>query len=321
MNFYKMIDFQNFKITKITVLLLFSLFSFGNIYACDLCSCTTTGGSSSFGDLSMSNFTGLRYIHQNYESRDGIFSNSPISKERFNTYQLWGRVPICESFFVTAVIPFQDLNREFEDRNEHISGLGDINFMTWYQIKLYKKRADDEVDFNTERERSNHMLNVGLGIKLPTGEFEERLTDKVNPGFQVGTGSLDVFPSIMYGYSKNNFGVVANLSYYFKSKNKNDYKFGDQFSYGSSAFYNIELKKVTVKPFLGFSGDIYDSIEQYGEQLQDTNGSIFNGSIGSEFNRDDFLLGIKYTLPIHQDLFDGNVESQQQFSVYLNYAL
>lgn len=316
-----MIDFQNFKIKKSTALLLFSLFFFGKTFACDLCSCTTGGGSSSFGDLSMSNFIGLRYIHQSYESRDGIYANSPKSEERFNTYQLWGRVPISESFFVTAVIPFQDLNREFQDRTEHISGLGDINLMSWYQIKLYKKRKEDDVDFNAKRERSNHVLNVGLGVKLPTGEFEEELTDKVNPGFQVGTGSFDLFPSIMYGYSKNKFGVVANMSYYFKSENKNDYKFGNQFSYNSSAFYNIELKKIIVKPFLGFSGNVYDSIEQYGEQLNDTDGSIFNGSIGSEVNMDAFLLGVKYTLPIYQDLFNGNVESQQQLSVYLNYSL
>jgi len=321
MNFYKMRDFQNFKLNKTLIFVLGLTFFYGNVYACDLCGCSTTSGSTSFGDLSMSNFIGLRYIHQSFESRDGIFENSPKSEERFNTYQLWGTVPINDLFFMSAVVPFQDLTRDFQDRSEHISGLGDINVMGWYRFKFYKTQKEDAVDFNLDRERSDHVLNIGLGVKLPTGEFEEQLTTKVNPGFQVGTGSLDVFPTLMYGFSKNNIGVVANMSYYFKSENKNDYKFGNQFSYATSLFYNIKSKFVIIKPFIGVSGDIYDSIEQFGEELRDTDGSIFNGSVGSEFSKGNFLLGAKYTLPIQQNLLNGDVESQQQLSLYLNYSL
>ncbi|WP_347373948.1 hypothetical protein [Aequorivita sp. Q41] len=344
MNFYKMNDFQNIKITQFTFTLILLLLGFGSAKAsmhskdtlssnsfhfiyleddCDLCGCTTSGGSASFGDLSLSNFIGLRYIYQNFESRDGIFNNSPKSKEQFNTYQIWGRVPLSESFFLSAIIPYQDLTRDFNNRTEHINGLGDINIMGWYQFKLYKKKQETagEMDFVVERERSNHTLNFGLGLKLPTGEFEERLSDKINPGFQVGTGSLDVFSTLVYGYKKSNVGFVTTLAYYLKTENKNDYRFGNQFSYAAATFYDLNFEKSILKPMLGISGDVYGSIEQFGEELAETNGSIFNGSIGSEFVSGKFLFGVKYTLPIDQNLFGGNVESKNNLSFYLNYAL
>lgn len=300
-----------------------SYFDYDEEEDCDLCGCTTSGGSSAFGDLSMSNFIGVRYIYQNFESRDGIFSNSPVSKESFNTYQIWGRFPINESFFVSAIIPYQDLKRTFEDREDHLNGLGDINIIGWYQFKFYKKKqeTDGSMDFVVERERSNHTLNVGLGLKLPTGEFEEQLTDRINPGFQVGTGSLDVFTTAVYGYKKTNLGFATTLAYYFKTENKNDYRFGNQFSYASTLFYDIASEKSIIKPFVGFSGDVYNSIEQFDEKLADTDGSIFNGSVGAEYVFSKFLLGAKYTAPISQDLFGGTVEAKNNLAIYFNYAL
>lgn len=321
MNFYKMNAFQNFNGPIKIVVLLGFLLSVGTTHACDLCSCATTSGSSAFGDLSMSNFIGFRYMYQHFESRDGIFENSPRSEEQFHTYQLWGKIPICESVYLSTVVPFQDLTRTFENRSEHINGLGDISIMGWYQFELFKKRNNEDVDFNTIKSVPNHSLHLGLGIKLPTGKFEEALTDKVNPGFQVGTGSIDVFPTIIYAFVKNDFGIVANASYYFKSENKNDYKFGNQFSYAASVFYGLDTKLMIIKPFVGISGDAYNEIEQFGEVLKDTDGNILNGSIGSEFSRGKFLLGAKFTLPIQQNLLNETVEFQNQLSLYLNFSL
>jgi hypothetical protein len=346
MNFYKMKDFQ---ISKISILLLvFTLSIVTQLRAkelckgrkttipkfgltlleedCDLCGCTTSSGSSAFGDLSMSNFIGVRYIYQQYESRNGIFENSPTSDEHFNTYQIWGRVPISKNIFLNAVIPYQDLRRNFDDRSEHLNGLGDVNITGFYQFKFYKKEEntnDNEENYawSDTRELSNHTLNIGLGVKLPTGEFEEELADKVNPGFQVGTGSWDVYPIVMYGYSNNNLGVTTTIAYYFKSENKNEYKFGNQLSYSTTMYYTLLRNEKAIKPFLGLSGDVFDSIEQFGETLVNTDGSIFNGAVGMEYATGKILLGAKYTQPLYQDLFNGNVKSKSQIALYLNFSI
>ena len=240
---------------------------------CDLCGCSTSSGSFGFGTLSNANFVGVRYIYQNFESRNGIFENSPISKETFNTYQLWAQIPINKSFYVSANLPYQDLTRNFNNAKENINGLGDASIIGWYKLPFYKKqqkkegknekeneggREDErEVNFNKEREASGHSLQFGLGIKLPTGKFEESLADNINPGFQVGTGSVDGIFSLGYNYGGDKYGVNTLLSYYLKGENKNDYQFGNQFSYATNFYRAFSTEKMNIMPFVGVSGDVY----------------------------------------------------------------
>ncbi|MGJ8592439.1 MAG: hypothetical protein ACSHXF_07820 [Aquaticitalea sp.] len=327
MNVLRNIKSITFTVT-VTVLMLLTVetmnactHNYRTYFDCDLCGCSTSSGSAGFGTLDNLSFVGIRYIYQNFESKDGIFANSPTSKEQFNTYQLWGKIPVNESFFVNAIVPYQDLTRKFNDGVEHINGLGDMSVIGWYQLKLYKKKEKDEVDFNEVRELSAHRLNFGLGIKLPTGAFEEALTDRINPGFQVGTGSTDGIFSVMHSYSKNKFGLNTSATYYVKTENKNEYRFGNQFSFASNAYYNVPFKTSALMPFVGISGDIYNSIEQFGETLQDTDGNSVNGSIGNEFMTGKFNFGANYTFPVSQHLFGDDVTAKSRITLYINYIL
>src|SRR5690606_20888365 len=113
--------------------------------------------------------------------------------------------------------------------------------------KIFKKRPEG-VDFNIEREASSHRLNLGIGVKLPTGAFEGMLTDRINPGFQVGTGSLDGIFSILHSYSENKLGINTSATYYLKTENKNEYRFGNQFSLSSNLYYNMPMKNSAFSP-------------------------------------------------------------------------
>ncbi|RLJ64467.1 hypothetical protein CLV86_1587 [Lacinutrix venerupis] len=328
-------DLQNFK--KIVVLTLFVFLITNNSEAhekkgscsnhetfsffCDLCGCSTSSGSFGFGTLSNANFVGVRYIYQNFESKNGIFENSPISKESFNTYQLWAQIPINNSFYVSANLPYQDLTRNFNNVKENINGIGDASLIGWYKLPFYKKQDENTVDFNNEKIASGHSLQFGLGVKLPTGKFEQRLSDNVNPGFQVGTGSVDGIFSLGYNYGGNMYGVNTLISYYLKGENKNNYQFGNQLSYSVNVFRAFSTQKMNIMPFVGISGDVYNEIEQYGETLKDTDGTIVNASFGSELAIEKFIFGASYTLPLSQSLFGDNVESKQRISVYVNFAL
>ncbi|MDD7885107.1 hypothetical protein [Flavivirga sp. 57AJ16] len=289
-------------------------------FDCDLCSCSTSSGSFGFGTLGNANFIGLRYIYQKFESKKGIFENSPISKETFNTYQLWAQIPISNALYINVSLPYQDLSRKIDNSNEQINGIGDSNLIGWYKLRLYKKQKDSAM-VNMGRAASGHALQFGVGIKLPTGKFEESLADNVNPGFQIGTGSVDGIFSLGYNYGSNKLGINTVMTYYVKGENKNDYQFGNQFSYSANFYTAFPREKVNIMPFVGLSGDIYNKITQYGETLNDTDGSITNATLGTEFAFSKCILGINYTLPVNQDLFGGNVESKNRFSLYINYAL
>jgi len=44
---------------------------------CDLCGCATSSGGMGFVSLNNVDFLGIRYINQRFESKEGIFNNSP----------------------------------------------------------------------------------------------------------------------------------------------------------------------------------------------------------------------------------------------------
>lgn len=288
---------------------------------CDLCGCTTSSSSFGYGTLSNSNFIGVRYIYQNFESKNGIFQNSPISKEQFNTYQLWAQIPINKSFYLSANLPYQQLSRNFNSVKESINGIGDASIIGWYKHVFYKKETNQAIDYNAQKQATGHSIQIGLGAKLPTGKFEQRLTDNINPGFQVGTGSLDGVFSIGYNYGSNKIGVNTLLSYYIKGENKNDYQFGNQLSYSANLYTVFKTSKINFMPFLGFSGDHFENIIQYNEAITNTNGYVINSSLGTEIAFKKYILGTNFSLPLSQELFGGNVTSKHRFTLYLNYAL
>jgi hypothetical protein len=331
--------FQNFKKNALlTLLFLFILMKtfahksacpnhnkldFAEEFFCDLCGCSTSGGSFGQGTLNNASFIGARYIYQKFVSKDGIFDNSPTSTETFNTYQLWSRIPVSEKLYVSIILPYQDLKRNFTDRNEDISGLGDITMISWLKIPFYKKENTSENAAYTQvsKVKSGHSIEIGLGAKLPTGNFEQVLSDRVNPGFQLGTGSLDGILAFNYNYAADKFGVNSNLTYYIKGENKNEYRFGNQFSFASNFFYAIPKEKFNLMPFVGLSGNVYNKIEQFGEFIANTDGTVYNATIGSELLLKDFIFGANYTLPIKHNLFGGNVTPKQSFTLYVNYKL
>ncbi|WP_245167524.1 hypothetical protein [Croceivirga sp. JEA036] len=294
-------------------------------YECDFCGCATTGGNFGYGTLGNTNFIGLRYSYQQFESKDGIFNDSPTSKEHFNTYQIWAQLPIAPNFHLTATVPFQDLNREFTDRSENISGLGDVSVIGWYTLRFKKKTAataaETETTMVTMPQFSGHSLRLGLGLKLPTGEFEQVLTDRVNPGFQVGTGSTDAVFSAGYSYSQKMFGVNVTGSYFLKGENKNDYRFGNQLSYNAKVFNGFLVGTHVLAPFVGLSGDFFQKIEQYGDALPETDGYMHLGTVGAEFSINRFVIGADVGLPLGQDLFAGDVKIKQRYLFYLNYTI
>lgn len=278
---------------------------------CDACGCSASGGSMGFSSMLDQNFIGLRYFNQSYSSRDGIFNNSPWIDENFNTVQLWARVPVFKNFQVSALVPYHFHNRELSTGREAINGIGDITLLGLYTIFSTKKDSAVIV----------HTLQGGGGIKLPTGEYNGSNNGSVNPSFQLGTGSWDYLLAAEYVIKKGRLGLNTMLNYTFKTKNDQDYQFGNQFNYGSTLFYMIEGSKFTVVPQAGLAGEVYASNRQYDEDVPDTKGDILFGKAGIEAGFSRFSLGLNAMLPINQNLTGGKVEANYRWSINLNYSL
>ena len=166
-----------------------------------------------------------------------------------------------------------------------------------------------------------HTLQLGGGVKIPFGKFDQANNGSVNPSYQVGTGSWDFLLATEYVVKRKQFGLNTMLNYVIKTENEKQYRFGNQFNYATTFFYLYEKDKYSIAPQLGFAGEVYKDNYQLGQKVRNTAGDIFMGKLGFEIGKDKFSLGANVMLPIQQNLTGGNVEANYRWSLNLNYSL
>ncbi len=279
---------------------------------CDACGCSANGGSMGFSSMLNENFIGIRYFHQSYKSRDGVFNNSPWIDENFNTTQIWGRIPISKKIEITALLPYHFHRRIKTDDTQNIDGIGDITVMAFYNV--FESKIDSTAKFG-------HKILVGGGVKAPTGKYDSANNGSINPSFQVGTGSWDYSVASEYIIRRKKLGLNTTLNYIFKTENDKNYKFGDQFNYGSTLFYTTGIQKVLIVPQIGIAGETYSANQDHNEDVPLTKGDIFFSKIGVEVGYKKFSAGVNAMLPINQNLTGGRVEANYRLAVNLNYSL
>jgi hypothetical protein len=279
---------------------------------CDACGCSANGGSMGFSSMLNNNFIGLRYVNQSYTTKEGIFNNSPWIYENFNTIQIWSRIPITKKILLTALVPYHNNNRELATGKEGISGIGDITVMGMYT--LIQPKMDSTTNYT-------HKLQMGGGVKAPTGKYNVANNGTLNPSFQLGTGSWDYLLVSEYVIKRKQLGLNTALSYTFKTENQKQYQFGNQFNYGSTVFYLLDFNKIKLVPQLGLAGEVYASNKQVKQDVIGTKGDILFSKFGLEVGKDKFSLGINAMLPINQNLTGGNVKANYRFGINLNYTL
>ncbi|MGC4039427.1 MAG: transporter [Flavobacterium sp.] len=279
--------------------------------SCDACGCSASGGSMGFASMLNSNFVGIRYFNQNYKSTDGLYSNSPWYDENFNTIQAWARIPVHKNIQISALVPYHFHNKETETGKQDINGIGDITVLAMY--RLYQTHKDSTFLV--------HTLQLGGGIKAPTGKFDQANAGSVNPSFQVGTGSWDYLLATEYIVRRKQFGLNTMLNYVIKTENDKHYQFGNQFNYSATFFYLHETKKISIAPQLGLAGEVYGNNRQYGEIVRMTSGNILFGKLGFEVGKDKLSMGANVMLPVSQNLSAGRVEANYRWSLNFNYSL
>lgn len=285
---------------------------------CDACGCSNNGGSLGMGGVIDNNFIGVRYLYQEYDSRDGIFNNSPKIDENFNTIQLWSRLPISEKIDIQAFVTYHSHTRNYVDKITKIQGVGDISIFANY--KVLEKRKSNYNQRKNKVTSTIHQIKIGTGIKLPTGKFDEEINNSINPSFQLGTGSVDYVTMVQYLFKSNQFGVNNYINYYIKTENKKRYKFGNQLNFNSTFFYVFKNnEKNMFVPSLGVSGEFHQKNKSFDISVRDTNGYTILSNIGIEYNTPKMTFGTMATYPLSQNLTQGNIELKYRTNFYINY--
>lgn len=275
---------------------------------CDACGCAAGNGSSGFESLLNPQFIGVKYFAQHYKAKENLFVNELTQDQYFNTLQLWAKVPVTEKLGIYAGLPFHFHEKRTLQGNIRISGPGDASLMGIYRLL----KSGDNI----------HQLNGGAGIKFPLGKFDEKGLSGVNPGFQLGTGSWDYLMVLNYKFRKNRTAVLLNTDYTVKTGNRKHYRFGNQWNYSATGFYQVSGNgNIIFSGKTGIQGEVYDRNRQFGEILPDTSGSALYGKFGFEAACKGVSLGSEIMLPVYSDLAGGSLEAKSRFSLFLNVGI
>ncbi|MBI5286139.1 MAG: transporter [Deltaproteobacteria bacterium] len=170
-------------------------------------------------------------------------SFSVPTEMRMQKLTILATYPATERWQFLAIIPFvkneMDMRKLTRDTMgmdmimnmtmDTVEGLGDITLMG-----LYTAYTDAPI-------RPNHRLTLGLGIKTPTGENDERTASGtlVHTIMQPGTGSWD--PLFLVNYMRAFYPLVlqANLFYHLTTEGDEGYEFGDQMALDLIARYQV----------------------------------------------------------------------------------
>lgn len=284
--------------------------------ACDVCGCAVGGNSLGILPRFTKHFIGLRATHSSFTSaHPTLFAGEEqkISKEYFTSTTLWGRYVPHNRVQVFAQVPYNYFVREEDGKSTFNQGLGDINLLANYVL------------FNTIdsfRNKIKHSLQIGGGIKLPTGQFNRTENgDLLNVNMQLGSGSYDIPLNVLHTMRFNSFGVNTELRYTFNSTNSNSYALGDRFLASSRVFYWRNYKRMTFLPQLGVSYEHYGGDKDGRYEVDFTGGTMLNLDAGIDVYFYKWAVGAHFRNPLQSNMGQGFVTPNTALTFNLMYLL
>jgi hypothetical protein len=284
--------------------------SVSDTLACNTCGCGVANYHYGILPQFQKNFLGIRYRYRSYVSRLDAGHAAQYSYETFQTTELWARFYPTKNLQAFVFIPYNFNERREGEETLYLNGLGDMVVSANYNvINTYDTTAT-----------FNHSLLLGAGVKLPTGQFrkiQNGLT--VNQNFQLGTGSIDVLFNLIYTVRYKNVGVNTEFTYSHNSRNRDEYKFGHTTRSSITAFIVPKTGAVTLMPNVGVSAETNEDNSQFGQAFPETGGWAMLYNAGLESYYKNIAIGISYSRPGKQALFNDKVSSNDRVSVHLTY--
>jgi hypothetical protein len=272
--------------------------------ACDICGGVSHLNPYMFPHLSKSyvSFAYLRNLY--YSTEDGTYSK--ISN---NALLVSGQVTLNSRLQVMAFVPYNFNQTEAGISASTTKGLGDVTLLANYNL----------LRLNTATVR--HSLSLGAGIKLPTGNYNNKLADVSNEALQLGTGSLDYLANAVYRVSAGNVTVSALGTYRYTTANSNDYRYGDVLTTGASAVYVIDRNKFSLNPYVQVTNEMHYRDASNHVLQNGSGGSVLYTGGGVDFTTAKLTFGVNAQAAARQNLLNGNLTTKPKFSARISFTL
>lgn len=279
--------------------------------ACSVCGCSASNQYLGILPQHTNHFIGLQYQYRAFESTHAD-ENEPSqpSKEYYQTVQLWGRYSVSKRLQLFAFVPYIYNKQHEPAANSSINGLGDISLLA--NVRLLGLYDDCG--------KWNHKLQVGGGIKLPTGSYNATsvATEEGLPNMQPGTKSWDFIVNANYTVSHDNIGANIDASYTLTTANPSNYKYGNRLSAGLLCYYQYKLFSLRLVPQAGlrtdFAGSDYDNYS-YRWKNDMSGGYQLYASVGIQAYYKKIGVQAMYYVPAAQHYASGLVTAKSKTEV------
>ncbi|MBS1781107.1 MAG: hypothetical protein JST70_17405 [Bacteroidetes bacterium] len=275
----------------------------GLLYACNVC-----GGSANSQNLGVlpqfnKHFIGIQYLSkffQSYEDIDHISGKS--SSDHYQNLQIWGRYTISKRIQLYAFLPYSYNKSNHDGLPVIINGIGDLSMIANYRLI----RADDCNPL------WKHSLQLGGGIKLPTGNYIPVGGSEGLPNMLPGTGSWDVIANLNYSLQYGKTGLSIDGNYTMNTANNESYKFGNRLNVSILGYHTLVGKGYTLLPFAGIRIECYaKDFENYRKHWVDdmTGGKVVFATLGLQTFYKRIGFNVSASLPIVQVYSDNLVSA------------
>jgi hypothetical protein len=210
-------------------------------------SCCTTGAVCNYSILPNidKHIIGTRYTYSQLSNITHSLNpelNGTKNTERVNTLELFGRFNLNKRFQLSVIIPITFVQQYSKIANQKSGGLGDITFMAQYAVIDAAKMIT---------KKTKHQLRIGIGTKLPSGDFGKNEQNLYNTSIQPGTGSIDFIGNALYSFRYKKFGFNARAAYKLNTPNPQTFRYGDKIEDELSFFYVVTKGSLTLMPMAG----------------------------------------------------------------------
>lgn len=272
------------------------------------CCCTGAGANYSILPNLNKHVIGLRYSYKNYFSETQSLNpdlNGNISTQHLNTVELFGRFNLKERLQFSVFIPVNFIQQKSAGELSKTSGLGDMSLLLQYN-------ALDPLRCNGKK--SKHQLRLGVGTKLPAGEFVINDDNSFKTNLQLGTGSIDFVTSAIYTFRFKNFGFNTSASYKLNTTNNKGYRFGDKVQSGINLFYVFDVKDVQLMPSAGFNYEHQLTNKKQGRELSFTGGDFLTTVVGFDVYYKQFAFSSAFS-PALMNRLNWAGETKNKFNI------
>ena len=271
------------------------------------CCCTGAGANYSILPNLNKHVVGLRYTYRNYFSETTSLNpelDGGITNQQLNTVELFGRFNVINQLQLSVFMPVSFIQQQTKESKSFVAGLGDMSLLLQYNV-LNPLRCNGK--------KSKHQLRLGVGVKLPSGDFSMNSSDMFNTNLQLGTGSVDFPFNAIYTYRIQNFGLNAIAGYRLNTANTKAYRFGNRVQAALNLFYIFDIKQVQLMPTAGVNYEYQCNNRMSGKILKYTGGHFITASMGFDIYYKQFAFSASLS-PAVMNRLNWSGETQNRFN-------